>query len=259
MIVQSQSARVPVKLVTPLGDDANGIVPANIKNTVAQIIKADGSTQTISLIANTNWFEIDSTQSKGLYHLLVPNTATDQLGTLLYTVYPAGTQFIPFIGTISISIDQATIATSTGISAAVSSIKGGGNKDNTQISNAITAAVDSIKGVSAVDLTQVAGTGFSTASDSLKQLSANLAAISSSTIAGAVWDTLRSVHINNGTFGEAVRIIVQCLRGHVKIDVLNNTLVVYQEDGSTPLFTSALKDGAGNPANVYATERLAPI
>jgi hypothetical protein len=258
MIVQGQAAKVPVKLITPAGDDINGIAPAAIKNGVAQVIKADGTTQSISLVANTNWFEIDSTQSKGLYQLLIPNTATGQLGILAYTVYPAATQFIPFVGTTSVGIDQSTTATSTNVTAAITSIKGGSNKDNTQINTAITDAVSSIKGVSSVDLTQVAGTGFSTASDSLKQLSTALATITSSNIASAVWDTVRAVHVGNGTFGEALRIILQCLRGHVKIDVLNNTIIVYQEDGSTPLFTSALKDAAGNPANIYATERLAP-
>jgi len=48
MIVQDQAAKVAVKLITPAGDDINGIAPAAIKNGVAQVIKADGTTQSIS-------------------------------------------------------------------------------------------------------------------------------------------------------------------------------------------------------------------
>ncbi len=294
MIIQSQAVRVPVKLVTALGADATGIVVADIKNGRCQAVKATGVTVNIALVLNTNFFEIDATNSPGLYHITLPNTTTDVLGPLQYSVYPTTNAFLSSNYTETVQADSsaditaikaktdnlpaapANEATSTAIKAktdlipaipasqgdvtgAVTSIKGASNKDNTQITTAITAAQVSIKGVSDIDLTQVAGTGFSTANDSLKQLSTAIAAISTNGVAAAVWDKVRSLHVTSGTFGEAIRIVVQALRGHVKIDTLNNTLIVYQEDNTTPLYTSALRDPSGNAANVYATDRLAGV
>lgn len=272
MIIQSQAVRVPVKLVTALGADATGIVVADIKNGRCQVIKSTGVTVNIALVLNTNFFEIDSTNSPGLYHILIPNTATDVVGPLQYSIYPNATAFLSSNYTETVQADlsgnitaikaktdliPAVPASQGDVTGAVTSIKGGSNKDNTQITTAITAAQVSIKGVSDVDLTQIAGTGFSTASDSLKQLSTAVSNISTNGVAAAVWDTVRSLHVTSGTFGEALRIVVQALRGHVRIDTLNNTLIVYQEDNTTPLYTSALRDPSGNAASIYATDRLA--
>lgn len=97
MITQNSSVRVPVYLKTSLGANATGIVPANILNGIVEITKADGSTVSITLVGSgmgQNWFEIDSVQSPGLYHILLPTTATSILGPIQYTINPAATQFI---------------------------------------------------------------------------------------------------------------------------------------------------------------------
>jgi hypothetical protein len=261
MIIQSTQVRVPFRLIKSDGTAATGILAADMLNGVIGVIKADGSTTTITPVLNTNFWEIGA-QNPGLYHIQLTTGMTNILGPIQYSIYPTATAFVATVMGDTIVADSATAAS---ITSAVSSIKGGSNRDITQIETSIkgtgnrdiTQAETSIKGVSGVDLTQIAGVGFNTANDSLKQLSTAVAAISVSGVASAVWDTVRSVHITGGTFGEAIRVIIQCLRGHVKIDTINNTLVVYAEDGTTPLFTSNLKDSMGNAASVLATERMA--
>ncbi len=73
-----------------------------------------------------------------------------------------------------------------------------------------------------------------------------------------IWDSLRSSHTAPGTFGETMRIITQVNRGHIKIDKFENTLNIYQEDGTTILYKCPLLRN-GLPSNIYADERLAAV
>jgi hypothetical protein len=98
MILQSTTVRLPVKLQTSTGTAATGIVVGDVLNSIAQIIKSDGTTASIT-ISGTTWYEISSTQSPGLYHLVVPGSALNLLGPVQYTIYPSATAFNEFVGT----------------------------------------------------------------------------------------------------------------------------------------------------------------
>jgi hypothetical protein len=140
MIIQNTSSRLPIKLISSTGSNATGILPSDIKNNSIQIIKNDGSTSLISLTVGVNWFEIDSTQSPGLYHVLIPAGSTNLLGNLQYSVYPSATAFVSFVGTTSVGLDI------------IQNIKGSDNRD----------------------LTAIAGTGFNSTTDSLHAIKGSL-------------------------------------------------------------------------------------
>lgn len=248
-IGQNTAVRVPVKLQNATGDDKTGIVVADILNSKAQVIKANGTKADINLVLNTNWFELDSTQSKGVYQLLIPSNLTDILGPLMYTIYPAvaGT-FNSFTGSIDV-IDTAIFTTIKNKTDLLGTTSVATQAD-------VTGARDSIKGGSNIDLTAVAGTGFNTTTDSLKQLSVALAALKTTDVENAVWNALMSSHTTNNTFGHVLKIIKAALFNRAIVDIQNNVLKVYDDDSTTVLYTCSLKDPLGNPANIYATERL---
>ncbi len=52
-IAQSTSVRLPVKLLTTLGADPTGILPADVLNGIAQIVKADGTTSEFKSLTTT--------------------------------------------------------------------------------------------------------------------------------------------------------------------------------------------------------------
>lgn len=102
MIIRPGTAvRVPVRCINASGIGVAGITPTQITDGIdvgkATIIKANGTLASIVLVQNTNWFEISAGKSPGLYHLLVPGTATDIVGTLDLTVLPVGSAFLPTV------------------------------------------------------------------------------------------------------------------------------------------------------------------
>lgn len=302
-ITQNTSVRLPVKLLTTTGTDPTGILPADVLNGVAQIVKGDGTTANITLNNGVNWIEIDSTQSKGLYHLVVSNAFTNVLGPIQYTIYPTATAFLTFIGVdevITIPVVGATLAE---VNAARDSIKGASNKDLTQLDtkvgtpvgasviadistvntsvgglstnitaikaktdnlpsdpadesqleNAIGLAVTSIKGAQSLSISDIAGgMAFVANNDNLHAIKNAMGAMGSP---GAVWDELRSVHVGPGTFGEAMRILVQVAKGHIKIDKFQSKLIIYKEDDTVLFQCDLLRNGL--PGGLYSDERLA--
>lgn len=303
-IIQNTTVRLPVKLLTTTGTDPTGILPADVLNGVAQIVKGDGTKASITLNNGVNWIEIDSTQSKGLYHLVVSNAYTNVLGPMQYTVYPTATAFLTFIGVDEVLAAPVVGATLAEVNAARDSIKGGGNKDLTQIDsklgspagasvsadvstvntsvnnlgsnitaiktktdnlpsdpadqsqleNAIALSIASIKGAQTLSISDIAGgMAFVANSDNLHAIKTMINGGMASP--GAIWEELRNAHMTPGTFGEAIRILYQVARGHIKIDKFNNALVIYAEDGTTPLFTCPLRRN-GIPASIYSDERL---
>jgi len=75
-------------------------------------------------------------------------------------------------------------------------------------------------------------------------------------IADRVWDEPRSSHTSSGTFGEALANILKVEKGRWKI--VNNQMIIYDEDGTTPLYTFNLKDSDGQPTEENVMER-APV
>lgn len=91
------AARLPVRLINGSGDGVTGMLPNNVYDGAtigrATVVKADGTLASIALVSNTNWFEINATKAPGLYHVLVPTSATDKAGTMQLCVFPAGVDF----------------------------------------------------------------------------------------------------------------------------------------------------------------------
>ena len=82
---------------------------------------------------------------------------------------------------------------------------------------------------------------------------APLVAVTKEEIADAVWDELRSEHTSEGSFGDAIGIVIKVEKGRWKIE--NKKMIFYDEDGATILFTFNLFDKDGNPAEINIFER----
>lgn len=258
MIKQSTQTRLPVRLLTPAGANATGILPAAVLNGSAQIVTSDGNKSTIALINNTNWFEVDSVQSPGLYHLQVSATDTNTIGNLQYTIYPSGVAFLPFVASDTVDIDISAIkaktdnlpaspaseVTSTAIKAKTDLIPA------TPASQAdVTAARDAIRGAQNLDISTIAGGNtFVANTDNLHQIKIS---------AGGTdpWASLVSTYNTPGTLGYAVKMIQQVLAGNSKITVDNKRLVVYDVDGTTILGQWYLKNETGAPSIFSIYER----
>ena len=112
MLVQSTQIRIPVKLVSVMGVDVTGITSADILNGSIEVIKATGATTTIAVVnsgASQNWFEVDSVQSPGLYHILLPSTATSIVGPIQVTVCPSASDFVSVIYMDTVSADSTNL------------------------------------------------------------------------------------------------------------------------------------------------------
>lgn len=90
----STTVRVPVRLVDGAGAPVTGVVPANVQGGICTVVKADGTTADITLSAGVNFFEFSpATKTRGLYHIIIPNTMTDIIGPIQWVVLPAASVF----------------------------------------------------------------------------------------------------------------------------------------------------------------------
>ena len=379
MLRLNTSERIKVVLKDINDNFKTGLVAADFLNSRVQITKGDGSTSFINLVLNTNLFEVDTTNSPGLYEILLSTTDTNTLGQLTVSIQPSTSAFLALFHNMVVQVNLSTIDTnvsnvysrigapvSTSISADIANVQSTtdlikAKTDNlpstpanessvttaiTNITNtynrigaptnaSIAADIAAVKSdtndiVSKLPATTISsasdvsssvttinshvdtkfggieGAGFSTLTDSLKVISDNIDAlnvsvdpstiissikgpqgISISDIAGGVsfipstdnlhaissvttntqstinsqpniWDEVRSLHVAPGSFGEAIRILVQVAKGHIKIDTLSNSLKVYQENGTDILFECPLLR-KGLPASVFSDERLAAL
>ena len=326
MLRLNTSERIKVVLKDINGNFKTGLVVADFLNSRVQITKGDGSTSFINLVLNTNLFEVDTTNSPGLYEILLSTTDTNTLGQLTVSVQPATSAFLALFHNMVVQVNLSTIDTNVGdiysrigaptnasIAADIAAVKSDTNDivsklPATTISSAsdVSSSVTTINSHVDTKFGGIEGAGFSTLTDSLKVISDNIDAlnvsvdpstiissikgpqgISISDIAGGVsfipstdnlhaissvttntqstinsqpniWDEVRSLHVAPGSFGEAIRILVQVAKGHIKIDTLSNSLKVYQENGTDILFECPLLR-KGLPASVFSDERLAAL
>ena len=93
----------------------------------------------------------------------------------------------------------------------------------------------------------------STAGTSGLALSTIGSEVTPSAIAAAVWDGLLSAHVTAGTTGLAINAVLKILKNRSKIDTVAKTLVIYDDNGTTPLYTYYCKDAAGvaNAINIF--------
>lgn len=83
--------------------------------------------------------------------------------------------------------------------------------------------------------------------------------LDASAIATAVWDALRTDHVDVGTMGDLMRLLNLVLAGRVKIDATLGKQTLYAEDGTSIFQTQNLKNASGAAAGLDATERLAAV
>lgn len=69
--------------------------------------------------------------------------------------------------------------------------------------------------------------------------------------ANAVWNTTSADVKANGSVGKTLKDILQSTLGGTAVDFENNTLTIFEEDGTTPLKTFKLYDRTGNPSTSF--------
>lgn len=75
-------------------------------------------------------------------------------------------------------------------------------------------------------------------------------------VASDVWDVARVSLTAPGSVGDAVRKLLATQLNRARIDKNAKTLIVYADDGTTPLLTFNLKDLDGNATETNPTERV---
>jgi len=89
MLRLNTSERIKIAMKDIYGNFKTGLVAADFLNSRVQIVKGDGTTSLVSLALNTNLFEVDSTNSPGLYEILLSTINTNTLGQFSLTAVPA--------------------------------------------------------------------------------------------------------------------------------------------------------------------------
>lgn len=266
MVIVGQQTELPVRLVTAAGANATGIVAADILNGVAQFVKSNNTKNNITLSNGSNWLEIDSVQSPGLYHMIIPFVVNSVVGPIQYTIYPTATAFTAFVGADYAMDAPAKESTSTAIKAKTDLIPASpasettlaavkAKTDNLPATPAsqgdVTGATTSIKGAQDLSISTIAGgTSFVSNTDNLHAIKQAIAGAGSDP-----WASLLSTYTTPGTMGYSLRVIQQVLAGKSKISLANDRLVVYDTDGITVLAQWHLKNSNGNPSIYDITQR----
>jgi hypothetical protein len=68
------------------------------------------------------------------------------------------------------------------------------------------------------------------------------------------WSFPVADNVLEGTFGEFISKILRIQKNKWKI--VSNQMIIYDDDGTTPLFTFDLKDASGNPSMTSVVERI---
>lgn len=77
-----------------------------------------------------------------------------------------------------------------------------------------------------------------------------------SSIANAVWNELLASHNTAGSAADIVKRALKVLKNRTKIDTTADTLTVYDDDGTTPLYVFNLKDKNGAASGESPFERV---
>lgn len=99
-----------------------------------------------------------------------------------------------------------------------------------------------------------------TAGKIVQDIESGVAAVNTETdpanIANAVWNEVLTTHITANSGGDMVTRVFKILKNRTKIDATADTLTVYDDDGTTPLFEFDLKDKLGAPSGEKPFERV---
>ncbi len=111
IIRKGTSIRYPVRLTNSSGTGVTGIATSSISDgtTAGNVtfVRGDGTLVSIALSAGSNFFEVSAAKAPGLYHVLVPSSATGVLGACQLCVFPSVSDFVGAVFTADIETVSA--------------------------------------------------------------------------------------------------------------------------------------------------------
>jgi len=230
-----------------VGALVTGALAADFKGGNLFLYKADNTKVSIALTLGTNFYEVDATDSPGLYSVVIPASSLSQLGTVTFSIQPAAAVFVSQI--IEKTISNISSKTDLIGTASVSSLA-----DVTAVTTAVNAARDAIRGAQSLDISTIAGGVSFIPTDSLHNLKQTLMGFNT-TLAAAVWEELLASHLTPNTLGELMNILLGVLTHRIKVDNVSKQLILYRADSTTVWKTYNLYDLQSQPATLTATER----
>ena len=230
-----------------VGAPVTGALAADFKGGNLFLYKADNTKVSIALILGTNFYEVDATDSPGLYSIVIPASSLSQLGTVTFSIQPAAAVFVSQVIEKTVSnIPDVKSKTDLIGTASVSSLA--------DVTTAVTAARDAIRGAQSLDISTIAGGVSFIPTDSLHNLKQTLMGFNT-TLAAAVWEELLASHLTPNTLGELMNILLGVLTHRIKVDNVSKQLILYRADSTTVWKTYNLYDLQSQPATLTATER----
>lgn len=92
VISPGQSLRIPMRTVDEFNVSVTGLGASDITNGTTSgnctVVKGDGTITNIALTDSVNLFEIDDVAAPGLYHVIIPASATNILGSWILVFQP---------------------------------------------------------------------------------------------------------------------------------------------------------------------------
>ena len=226
-----------------VGAPVTGALAADFKGGNLFLYKADNTKVSIALTLGTNFYEVDATDSPGLYSIVIPASSLSQLGTVTFSIQPAAAVFVSQVIEKTVSnIPDVKSKTDLICTASVSSLAD------------VNAARDAIRGAQSLDISTIAGGVSFIPTDSLHNLKQTLMGFNT-TLAAAVWEELLASHLTPNTLGELMNILLGVLTHRIKVDNVSKQLILYRADSTTVWKTYNLYDLQSQPATLTATER----
>lgn len=230
-----------------VGALVTGALAADFKGGNLFLYKADNTKVSIALTLGTNFYEVDATDSPGLYSVVIPASSLSQLGTVTFSIQPAAAVFVSQVIEKTVSnIPDVKSKTDLIGTASVSSLA--------DVTTAVNAARDAIRGAQSLDISTIAGGVSFIPTDSLHNLKQTLMGFNT-TLAAAVWEELLASHLTPNTLGELMNILLGVLTHRIKVDNVSKQLILYRADSTTVWKTYNLYDLQSQPATLTATER----
>ena len=227
-----------------VGAPVTGALAADFKGGNLFLYKADNTKVSIALTLGTNFYEVDATDSPGLYSVVIPASSLSQLGTVTFSIQPAAAVFVSQV--IEKTVSNISSKTDLIGTASVSSLA--------DVTTAVNAARDAIRGAQSLDISTIAGGVSFIPTDSLHNLKQTLMGFNT-TLAAAVWEELLASHLTPNTLGELMNILLGVLTHRIKVDNVSKQLILYRADSTTVWKTYNLYDLQSQPATLTATER----
>ena len=142
-----------------VGAPVTGALAADFKGGNLFLYKADNTKVSIALTLGTNFYEVDATDSPGLYSVVIPASSLSQLGTVTFSIQPAAAVFVSQVIEKTVSnIPDVKSKTDLIGTASVSSLAD------------VNAARDAIRGAQSLDISTIAGGVSFIPTDSLHNL-----------------------------------------------------------------------------------------